>query len=160
MEAVIFCGIQAAGKTTFYDQRLAATHARISLDLLRTRAREKQLLDECLRSGRSFVIDNTSVKRADRAPYIAAARAKGYRVVGYYFATEPRAALARNRLRSGKAAVPAPALFAAQKRLEVPTLDEGFDELFRVEIAAPGAFTVMPMIMSALSSNRANDTKS
>jgi len=160
MDAVIFCGIQAAGKTTFFEQRLASSHVRISLDVLRTRTREKQLLDECLRSGRSFVVDNTNVKRADRAPYIAAARKTGYRVVGYYFATEPKAALARIRGRSGKAAVPAPALFATLKRHEIPAPDEGFDELYRVEIAAPGAFTVTPMMTSTLSSNRAHDMKS
>ncbi len=37
MEAVVFCGIQGSGKTSFYRERLLATHVRISLDLLRTR---------------------------------------------------------------------------------------------------------------------------
>jgi predicted kinase len=41
MEAVIFVGIQASGKSTFYCQRFFATHMRISLDMLRTRRRER-----------------------------------------------------------------------------------------------------------------------
>lgn len=40
MQALIFCGIQASGKSTFYCQRLLNSHVRISLDLLRTRHRE------------------------------------------------------------------------------------------------------------------------
>jgi predicted kinase len=142
MEAVIFCGIQAAGKTTFYLQRFFATHVRISLDMLRTRARERILLDACFAARQPFVVDNTNVRRDDRAPYIAAAKAKSVRVIGYYFATDPRAAMARNKQREGKAVIPAGGLFGTHKRLEPPTLAEGFDALYRVEIAAAGAFTV------------------
>ncbi len=49
MEEVIFCGIQASGKTTFYRERFFDTHVRISLDLLRTRRREQLLLEEGFR---------------------------------------------------------------------------------------------------------------
>ncbi|HJQ20091.1 MAG TPA: AAA family ATPase [Gemmatimonadaceae bacterium] len=146
MEAVIFCGIPAAGKSTFYVQRFFTTHVRINLDMLRTRRREKLLLDACLAGQQPFVVDNTNVRREDRATYIAIARERGFRVVGYYFATEPKAALARNRARVGKAAVPAPALFASQKRLEIPALSEGFDQLYRVEIGEGGTFVVTPMV--------------
>jgi predicted kinase len=146
MEAVIFCGIQAAGKTTFYLQRFFATHVRISLDLVRTRRREKVLLDACLSAQQPFVVDNTNVRREERAVYIASAKERGFRVTGYYFATEPKAAFARNRTRTGKAAVPAAALFGTQKRLQLPALDEGFDALFRVEIAEGGTFTVTPIV--------------
>lgn len=142
MEAVIFCGIQAAGKTTFYLQRFFTTHVRINLDMLRLRSREKLLVDACLAGKQPFVVDNTNVRREERAAYISAAKARGFRVIGYYFATEPKAALARNKSRAGKAAVPAAALFGTQKRLEVPTLAEGFDQLFRVEIAEAGTFNV------------------
>ena len=145
MEAVIFCGIQAAGKTTFYLQRFFTTHVRISLDLVRTRARERILIDACLSARQPFVVDNTNVRREDRATYIAAARQKGFRVVCYYFATDPKTAHARNRQREGKAVIPAGGLFGTHKRLEPPTPGEGFDALFRVEIADGGAFTVTPV---------------
>jgi predicted kinase len=145
MEAVIFCGIQAAGKTTFYLQRFFATHVRISLDLLRTRARERVLLDACFKARQPFVVDNTNVRREDRAGYVAAAKENGCRVVCYYFATDPKQAFARNKLRAGKAAVPAGGLFGTHKKLEPPTLAEGFDALYRVEIAEGGEFTVTPV---------------
>jgi hypothetical protein len=34
MEAVILTGIQAAGKSTFYQERFSGTHVRINLDML------------------------------------------------------------------------------------------------------------------------------
>ena len=48
MQAVIFIGIQATGKTTFYVQHFLNTHLRISLDVLRTRHREARFLETCL----------------------------------------------------------------------------------------------------------------
>ena len=48
MEAIVFVGIQASGKSTFYRERFFATHVRISLDLLRTRHREGRFLQTCL----------------------------------------------------------------------------------------------------------------
>ena len=48
MEAVILCGVQGSGKTTLYRDRFLETHARVSLDLLRTRARERAFLAVCL----------------------------------------------------------------------------------------------------------------
>jgi hypothetical protein len=55
MEAVILIGIQGSGKSTFYRKRFFDTHMRISLDLLRTRHREKLLLRACLEGTQSFV---------------------------------------------------------------------------------------------------------
>src|SRR5690242_21811350 len=66
VEAVVFCGIQASGKTTFYRRRFAETHVRLSMDLLRTRRREAILLEACLRAGPPFVIDNPNGTPADR----------------------------------------------------------------------------------------------
>lgn len=143
MEAVIFCGIQASGKTTFYRDRFFDTHVRISLDLLRTRRREQLLLAACLAAKQSFVVDNTNATAIDRARYIAPALTAGFRVIGYFFATDPKAAFARNRARVGRAAIPGGGLFGTYKRLEPPTLEEGFERIYRVEIIAPAGFKVI-----------------
>lgn len=50
MEAVIFIGLQASGKSTFYQERFFNTHVRINLDMLKTRNREKQSLQVCLQT--------------------------------------------------------------------------------------------------------------
>jgi hypothetical protein len=43
-QAVIFIGVQASGKSTFYMDRFFRTHMRINLDMLHTRNRERLLL--------------------------------------------------------------------------------------------------------------------
>lgn len=145
MEAVILVGIQASGKSTFYKQRFFDTHVRISRDLVRTRNREARLLQLCLETRQPFVIDNTNPLADERARYIGPARAAGFRVVGYFFRTEPRAAIARNNLREGRARIPIPGLLGTYKKLEEPRLDEGFDELNLVTLTAEGGFDVRPL---------------
>jgi predicted kinase len=133
VECVILIGLPAAGKTTLYRERFAATHRHISKDLLsnvRNKAkRQSELIADALAEGVSFVIDNTNASRADRAPVIAQARAAGARVVGCFLEVTTREAVARNRKREGKARVPDVAIFTVAKKLEPPSLDEGFDAL-------------------------------
>ncbi|HEX6042580.1 AAA family ATPase [Longimicrobium sp.] len=146
MEAVILVGIQASGKSTFYQQRFFDTHVRISRDLLRTRNREQQLMRTCLQTRQPFVIDNTNVTAEERARFIGPAKANGYHVVGYFFRTETRAAIARNKLRQGKAVVPIPGILGTYKKLEEPRMDEGFDELFAVILTPSNEFVVEPFV--------------
>lgn len=145
MEAVILVGIQASGKSTFYRQRFFDTHVRISRDVVRTRNRERLLMDVCLQTRQPFVIDNTSVTAEERARYTEPARAAGFRVVGYFFRTETRAAIARNRLRQGKAVVPIPGILGTYRKLEEPRLEEGFDELYAVTLTPASEFVVEPL---------------
>ena len=144
MEAVIFIGIQASGKTTFYRERFFDTHVRISLDLLKTRHREQLFLRTCLESQQRFVVDNTNVLRSERAEFIRPAKTARFTVIGYFFKSELRAALGRNRHRPGKQAIPVPGVIAKYKRLQPPTLDEGFDVLYTVELTGNNEFTVGP----------------
>ena len=144
MEAVILVGIQASGKSTFYKQRFFDTHVRISRDLLRTRSREALLMRACLEARQPFVVDNTNVLAEERARYVAPAKAAGYRVVCYYFRTETRAAIARNKLRQGRAAVPIPGILGTYQKLEEPRMEEGFDEMYAVTLTPSSEFVVEP----------------
>jgi len=140
-------GLPGAGKTTFYQQYFAATHAHISKDLWPhasgREARQRRLIDEALAAGRSVVVDNTNPAIADRAPLIAIAHARGARAIGYFIEVSPRVAIARNEQRIGRAKVPKVAIFTVAKRLERPTLSEGFDRLFCVQTAADHCFEVV-----------------
>lgn len=142
MKAIIFIGIQASGKATFYKQKFFATHIRINLNMLKTRHREHLLLRACLEAKQPFVVNNTNVTRAARAGYIAQAEAAGFSVVGYYFQSALSAALERNRQRSGKALIPEKGIIAEHRQLELPSYDEGFDRLCYVAIDADGQFVV------------------
>ena len=145
MEAVVFCGIQGSGKTTFYRDRLQDTHIRLSLDMLRTRHRESLLVRACVDAKQPFVVDNTNPTRAQRHAYIDAARSGRFRVVGYFFDVRPRDAIARNERRSGKARIPIAGILGTYKRLEIPTRGEGFDEIYRAAPGAAGGWVVEPL---------------
>ncbi len=144
MEAIIFVGVQGSGKTTFYLERFFATHLRLSLDLLRTRHRERLLVEACIAAKQPFVVDNTNPTVEERARYIAPARAAGFRVVGYHFDLPIAVCLARNAARQGKQRVPVPGIYGTRKRLQPPTLAEGFDALYTVRQGESGDLLVEP----------------
>ena len=133
MEGIIFIGIQGSGKSQFYRERFFNSHVRISMDLLKTRNRERRLLEWCLELEQPFVIDNTNPTVDDRKRYIEPARAGGYRIIGYFFEVEIALVLKRNELRQGAEKVPKVGIFATRKRMQPPTLGEGFDELYIVK---------------------------
>ena len=134
MEAIIFCGIQATGKSTFFKNQFFKTHVRISLDLLKTRHRETLFLEVCLKTQQSFVVDNTNPTPLERSKYIELAKKHSFKVIGYYFQSKVKDALERNRLRMGKEFVPEVGIKGTAARLEFPSLEEGYDELYYVEI--------------------------
>ena len=141
MEAVVFIGIQGSGKSSFFKERFFTTHLRISLDLLKTRNREKRLLEVCLEPDQRFVIDNTNSVRAERAKYIEAAKAARFQVVGYYFQSEIESCLRRNAGRPEAERVPDVAIYSTAKKLELPNWKEGFDKLYYVRLE-DGRFVV------------------
>lgn len=138
METVILCGIQATGKSTFCKERLFATHIRLNLDMLRTRAREETLFNACIAAKQAFVVDNTNPSRADRARYITAAKSAGFPIVGYYFESRVNDAIVRNGERAEPARVPEVGIKGTSARLEIPAMNEGFDELWYVRIGSEG----------------------
>lgn len=144
MEAIILIGIQASGKSSFYQQRFFHSHVRISLDLLKTRHREHRFLTLCLETQQRFVVDNTNPTPADRARYIPMARDAGFRVVGYYVESVVKDAIRRNAARPKVRQVPPAAIAGTAARLVLPTLDEGFDELYTVRMGADQTFIVEP----------------
>ena len=146
-EVVVLVGLQGAGKTTFFQQRFAATHAHVSKDLFpdhrRPADRQATLIDEALAAGRSVVVDNTNATVAARAAIIAPARRHGARVIGYVFDCATRECVARNAGREGRARVPNVGIFATAKRFVRPTPAEGFDELYVVRPGPERTFAVV-----------------
>jgi len=142
MEAIVFIGVQGAGKSSYYREHFFHSHVRISLDLLHTRHRERLFLEACLKTQQRFVVDNTNSKRHDRATYIAAAHAARYEVVGYYFEVDLETALARNSSRPAFQVVPAKGVAGTFRNLEPPKLDEGFRRLYSLRLNESGQWFV------------------
>jgi predicted kinase len=150
MDLVIFVGLQASGKSTFFREWFAATHVHVSKDLFRNNRnpnrRQAQLIEAALEQGSSVVVDNTNPTLEDRLTLIELGREFGARIIGYYFESDTRRCVGRNRRRTGKDKVPDVAIFATAKRLVAPSYSEGFDELFRVRITDDSAFEVRPYV--------------
>jgi predicted kinase len=138
LELVIFIGLQASGKSTFFRRRFAATHELISKDLFpnnRNRnRRQEELIEAALSAERPVVVDNTNPTVEDRRTLVRQGREHGAKIVGYYFESTARECVERNRLRAGKAKVPDVAIYATAKKLVPPSYSECFDELFRVRL--------------------------
>jgi predicted kinase len=145
MDAIVLCGVQASGKTTLYGDRFAATHVRISMDLLRARAREAAFLALCLETHQPFVVDNTNATPAERRRYVEPAREAGFRVIAYLVEIDPSVALARNAERAGRARVPERGVIGTAKRFIRPSPAEGFDELWHAT-AAPDGWRIEPLL--------------
>jgi len=133
LELVIFVGMQAAGKSTWYATHLAATHVHVSKDLMKNvrdrDARQRRMIEDALGAGRSVAVDNTNPTPAVRAPLMEIGRRHGARVIAYYFQTAAKEAVVRNRLREGKARVPDVVIYVTARKIVPPTLEEGFDEV-------------------------------
>ncbi len=142
MEAVIFIGVQASGKATFFKQNFFETHIRINLDMLRTKHREKLLVAACLEAKQKFVIDKTNAIFDDREKYISQAKSHKFTVVGYYFRANLEDALRRNSTREGTAKIEEKGIRATYAGLTLPTYSEGFDKLFYVWIDENGEFVI------------------
>lgn len=143
MEMIIFIGIPGSGKSSFYKENFFTTHLRINLDMLRTRNRERKLLQYCMDTSMPLVIDNTNVKKEDRAKYIQLGKAYRFRIKGYYFRADLALCLKRNRQRTGREKIPDKGLLAMYKQLEPPLPSEGFDALYEVQLTEKGFAVVL-----------------
>jgi predicted kinase len=132
MELIVFVGLQGSGKSFYYKDNFVDTHVRINLDMLRTRHREMVLFEACLKAKQPVVIDNTNLTVQQRLRYLVPAKAHRFTVVGYYFNKTVPECLANNKKRDEKKQVPEVAIFSASKKLEIPTLEEGFDKVYSI----------------------------
>lgn len=134
---VILMGLPAAGKSTFYARELEPRGlAHINLDTLRTRHRELLQIQEYLRTGVSFAVDNTNTLPAERTRYIKLASEAGYRIEGYFLRSRVQECIRNNEERDEK--VPIAAIAAMSARLVLPSRKEGFDALYFVNRTEEG----------------------
>ena len=134
MEGIIFIGIPASGKSTFYQKRFSKTHKIVSLDLVKSRTKEDILLNDLIAANEKIVIDNTNLTKAKREKYFALFKIANYKVIGYYFEPDPENCIKRNSKRKDKKRVPDFVITNMNNELETPRLNEGFHKLYSVKI--------------------------
>lgn len=136
MELVVFVGLQASGKSSFYRAHFAATHVHVSKDLFpnarNKAARQGREITLALEAGRDVVVDNTNASVEERRAILEVAERFDVRVVAYEFESIFEACMQRNALRVGHARVPDVGIKGTAKRLTRPTHAEGFANIFIV----------------------------
>ncbi|MFH8798248.1 AAA family ATPase [Streptomyces sp. NPDC017936] len=147
LDVAVLVGLQASGKSTFYRQRLTASHVLVSKDLFPRGARRKQdrqmrLVEEALASGRSVAIDNTNPTPQEWGPLVAAGHAHGAHVTAYWFPPDLEGSLRRNAARQGRDRVPDVGVRATARRLRRPGRADGFDSVLDVRFDGRGGFHV------------------
>lgn len=131
-QMLIFIGIPASGKTSFYNSFYKNDYKHINLDILKTRYQEKLAMNEYLKNNENIVIDNTNITKEERKKYISAGNENNYKIIGYYFKSSISECIERNEKRKNK--IPRTAIANKFNNLELPSFDEGFDELYYVSI--------------------------
>ena len=129
----IMTGIQGSGKSEFCKRHLSS-YERINLDTLHTRNKENIALNDAVSENRDIVIDNTDPDIQSRKKYIDIAKENGYYIVGYFMQSRIKDCIERNNQREGKARVSDAAIVSTSNKLQMPSYDEGFDELYYVSI--------------------------
>ena len=138
MKGIIFIGLQASGKSSFFLDKFYNEYLRVNLDMLKTRHREKIIFNACLEGKQPCVVDNTNPAKQERQKYIAAFKEHRFGVDGYYFQSSFDECMERNSKRTGKARLPEIAMKSTRSKLELPDYSEGFDNLYFVSITEDG----------------------
>jgi predicted kinase len=76
----------------------------------------------------------TNSTAKDRQQYIDKAKQFKFKVIGYYFECTVGEAITRNKNRKGKEVVPDAGIGGTFKKFQIPSFEEGFDELYKVRI--------------------------
>lgn len=127
MECIILIGIPGCGKSTFYKDKYGDTHLRINLDMLGRRNRESAIFEIAVKTKTKIVIDNTNVTIENRKKYIPLLKANSYKIIACYW--DPHC-LNYNEKRENP--VPKEAIRKYIKEFIIPTFDEGFNKINRV----------------------------
>ncbi|MBH5333942.1 ATP-binding protein [Streptomyces pactum] len=147
VEVAVLVGLQASGKSTFYERCLSGRYALVSKDLFPRSARNRQrrqmrLVAEHLAAGRPVAVDNTNPSPREWAPLLELAHAHGAVATAYWFPPDPAGSLRRNAARTGRDRVPDVGVLATLRQLRAPSPADGFDAVRTVRFDGRGGFTV------------------
>ncbi|MBA4452240.1 MAG: AAA family ATPase [Nitrosopumilaceae archaeon] len=126
MDVIMMIGIALSGKTTYRETNF--DHEVIQLSYFNNnRKRELEYIEECLKEGKSIVIDDTNLTREIRKTHIDLARKYNAQVTGIFMNTST-GLIEQRRLRR-RNPFPVAVINKQLRDLETPTKEEGFDKL-------------------------------
>lgn len=126
LEYVLMIGVALSGKTTYLKANF--NHERVALSFFdNDRKKELKYIEECLKTGKNVVIDDTNLTVAIRKQHIDLAKKYDAKVRGVLMNTS--SALLEKRQKSRRDPFPLAVIYKQLKQLETPVIEEGFDEL-------------------------------
>ncbi|PYH29708.1 putative DNA 3'-phosphatase Tpp1 [Aspergillus neoniger CBS 115656] len=144
LELVIFCGSPGAGKSSFYWEYLEPLkYERVNQDLLKTCIK---VAKEHLAAGRSVVVDNTNADPETRSHWVEVAKEFNVPIRCVYFTASPALCRHNNAVRAAnqtlnpesRTLLPGIAFGDFLRRFKEPSMEEGFQDIIRVEFRFRG----------------------
>jgi predicted kinase len=132
---VVLTGVPGSGKSTIAKNKFS-TYRRINLDTLGSRSKEDAEILKGMEESADLIIDNTNTTARARKRYIDIAKAFGIPIRSIYVKCPIEVAMKRNHRRVGKQGVPDHVVRFYLNKLEVPSIEEGFESCLVIEIAA------------------------
>jgi bifunctional polynucleotide phosphatase/kinase len=147
-DIVLFCGSPGVGKSTFYWENLKPLgYERINQDILKSRDRCLKVAREQLNAGNSVAIDNTNADIDTRAHWLRLAEEFGIPVRCVHFTATPRLCEHNDCVRAlnpdlmnpeKRPMLPGFAFRSFQQRYSAPSIDEGFQDITKVDFQFQG----------------------
>jgi len=126
MDYVLMIGVALSGKTTYVKANFDHEVIRLSY-FENNRKKEIEHIEDCLKEGKSVVIDDTNLTMSIRKQHIDLAKKYHAKVIGVFMNTSI-GLLHQRRMRRNEQ-FPLVAINRQLKEIETPTKDEGFDVL-------------------------------
>lgn len=131
LSLVLMIGYPASGKSTWC-KKMIPDYSYINRDTLKDMKKCVKRCDEELSKGNSVVVDNLNYTKEMREKFISIANKCGAQTVAIHINTSMRQSQTWNDTRGDKR-VPTIVYYKYRKNFEVPTIDEGFDDIFVIE---------------------------
>ncbi|KAF2418763.1 putative DNA 3'-phosphatase Tpp1 [Tothia fuscella] len=148
VELVLSCGSPGSGKSSFYWKHLQPLgYERVNQDILKTRDRCLKVAEDFLREGKSVAVDNTNANIEARAYWVNLAKKYNVPVRCVYFTASHLVCEHNDKVRAlnegvlnpeKRTMLPMVAFTSYAQRRQEPRLDEGFQDITKVDFVFEG----------------------
>lgn len=126
MEYILMIGIALSGKTTY--RKANFEHKVVQLSYFNNnRKKELEFIEDCLKEGKSVVVDDTNLTRGIRKAHIDLAKKYGAKIIGVFMNTS--VGLLQQRRMRRRDQLDMVVINRQLRDLETPNSDEGFDKI-------------------------------